>query len=108
MFGLVSKLFAGAKKSSPKPTSRLGVEALEVREVLSTSSGAMHAVAPPAGHLTQEITFYIDANDHLLRENSTALNGGKNTPSNVKLLSAGHDARGGAEVFVTAGDGSFW
>jgi hypothetical protein len=111
MFGFINKLFSAKKNPTTAFKSgnfKLGMEALEIRDVPSAASGAMHTVAPPVGHLTEQISFYIDANNHLLRENSTNLNGGKNTPSNVKLLSAGHDANGGAEVFVTAGDGSFW
>jgi len=111
MFGFINKLFSAKKNPSTAFKSgnfKLGMETLEMREVPSAASGAMHTVAPPPGHLTQQIAFYIDAQTHLLRENSTDLNVGSNTPSNVRLLSAGHDARGGAEVFVTAGDGSFW
>src|SRR5262245_44377905 len=104
MFGFIRKLFTATKKVNLKttfkpPLFKPGMEALEMREVPSAATGAMHTVAPPADHLTQQFAFYIDANTHLLRENSTDLNVGKNTPSNVKLLSAGHDARGGAEVF---------
>jgi hypothetical protein len=110
MFTRIRKLVAGPKASSPKPTSsfRPQFEALESREVQSTATGGMHTVAPPPGHLTQQIEFHIDARSHLLVENGTAINGAPNTPSGVRLLSAGHGARGGADVFVTASDGAMW
>jgi hypothetical protein len=108
MFGLTGKRSSDQKMTSHKPTFKPHLEALEMREVLSASSAAMHAVAPPAGHPTQQNVFYIDQTTHLLKDGSIALNGKANTPSGVQALSAGHDPLGFADVFVTAGDGSFW
>jgi hypothetical protein len=109
MFAAISKLFTGSKKPQPKNSSfKPGFEYLEAREVLSTATGGMHTVAPPAGHVTEQIYFYIDAHTHLLKENSSAINGTAGTPAAVQLLSAGHGAKGEPDVFVTAGDGSFW
>jgi hypothetical protein len=112
MFTRIRKLLAGTTKSGPRPaaTFRPRFEALETREVQSTATGGMHAVpvAPPTGHVIQQLDFYIDARTHLLVENGTAINGGANTPSGVRLLSAGHGARGGADVFATASDGALW
>jgi hypothetical protein len=108
MFGLTRKPFAVNKKPNRTPTFKPQIEALERREVPSASSPAMHAVAPPAGHPTQQNYFYIDEQTHLLKLNSLTLNGTTNTPSGVQSLSAGHDRIGFVDVFVTAGDGSFW
>jgi hypothetical protein len=55
-----------------------------------------------------EADFYIDLNTHLLKVNSNVLNGKPNTPTAVQALSAGHGPDGNADVFVKAGDGSFW
>jgi hypothetical protein len=113
MFGLSRKRFSGQKTSGSKSTFRPQLEALETREVLSTSSAALHAVSSP--HPTDvnqrfggEADFYIDLNTHLLKVNSVVLNGKANTPSAVQSLSAGHGSDGNADVFVKAGDGSFW
>src|SRR5262249_12788327 len=108
MFALTRKLSSNQNKPGRKSTFKPQLEALETREVLSASSAAMHAVAPPAGHPTQQNVFYIDQQTHLLKDNSIVLNGKTNTPSAVQSLSAGHDPLGFADVFVTAGDGSFW
>jgi hypothetical protein len=108
MFGLNSKRFSGHKMRSHKSTFRPQIEALETREVLSTSSSALHAVSPSPSAPFEQNDFYIDLNTHLLNLNSVVLNGKPNTPSAVQSLSAGHGPDGGADVFVTAGDGSFW
>jgi hypothetical protein len=112
MFGLSSKRISGQKKSGSKSTFRPQLEALETREVLSTSSAALHAVSsgPPISIDDRggQSDFYINLSTHLLKLNTQVLNGKPNTPSAVQALSAGHDPDGSPDVFVTAGDGSFW
>jgi len=112
MFRFTRNLFSTdknpASKQKLKTSFRPGLEVMESRYALSTASGAMHTVAPPPGHLSQEIAFCIDAHTHLLMENGVALNGGTGTPAGVTSLSAGRGLQGAPDVFVKAGDGSFW
>jgi hypothetical protein len=110
MLGL-SKLFSNNKS----PTRKAGFkparykprfEALESREVMSTASPAIHAVAD---NFNASVVFYINQQDHSFYEHDvshgTRMLSGPNT---VQSFSAGLDTDGHADVFVKAGDGSFW
>jgi hypothetical protein len=108
MFALITKLLNGTQRRQPRTGTRLALEHLETREVLSTSSGALHAVSPVPGHESQENAFYISAQTQLLVDDTTAINGKANTPVGVKAISAGHDANGFADVFATDSGGSLW
>jgi hypothetical protein len=90
---------------SQRPT-RLGLETLEERKVLSTASANIHAVTDAYGH---SAVFYIDPNNHAFYEvdayHGKRMLSGANT---VQSLTAGVDSHGYADAFVKAGDNSFW
>jgi hypothetical protein len=111
MFTKLTNLFASTKKPARKPalgSFRPSIETLDAREMPSVASGGLHAVAPTPTQPKASDYFYIDQNTHLLKQGAGTINGGAGTPVNVQTLSAGHDAQGHADVFVKAGDGTFW
>jgi hypothetical protein len=111
MFTTIANMLSGRKNRSTKPATRPfrpGLETLDAREVPSAASGGLHAVAPTPGVTHDADYFYIDNVTGLLKEGQLTLNGGAGTPSGIQTLSAGHDALGRPDVFVKAGDNSFW
>jgi hypothetical protein len=105
MFGLnryLSRKYDPVRKQSFKPR----FEALEQREVMSASSPGIHAVAENFG---TSAVFYINEQNHAFYEHD-ALHGTRmlSGPNTVQAFSAGLDTNGRADVFVKAGDGSFW
>jgi hypothetical protein len=111
MFTTIAKMLSSRKNRSMKPAARSfrpSVESLDARELPSAASGALHAVAPTPGITRDADYFYIDRATGLLHEGQLTLNGGAGTPTGIQTLSAGHDALGRPDVFVKAGDNSFW
>jgi hypothetical protein len=105
MFGLTR--FLSRKPNAPRKASyKPRFDALESREVMSTASPAIHAVAD---NFSASAVFYINQTDHAFYEHDvnhgTRMLSGPNT---VQSFSAGLDTDGHADVFVKAGDGSFW
>jgi hypothetical protein len=111
-FGPLPCLTSQARKTLCRP----GVEALEAREVLSTASPAIHAVAGPPRHPLLLQTVFLNAHDHLLYQGNadgeglsgTPLNGQATAPHGVTEFSVGHDVNGSLDVFAKAGDTSLW
>jgi hypothetical protein len=105
MFRL-SQLLSPPRKPSRKSSFKPQFESLEKRDALSASSAAIHAVADAHGN---SAVFYINEQNHAFYEhdpyNGTRMLSGPNT---VQSFSAGLDTNGYADVFVKAGDGSFW
>ena len=86
-------------------SARPSLEGLEERQVLSTSSPAIHAVMDSSGH--SEV-FFINKQNHAFDMHDA---GGVHQLSGaytVQSLSAGVDSAGHADAFVTAGDNSIW
>ena len=96
---------ASSTRKTQRPT-RLGLEALEERKVLSTASANIHAVTDAYGH---SAVFYIDPNNHAFYE-VDAYHGKRMLSGafTVQTFSAGLDANGYADAFVKAGDNSLW
>jgi len=104
MFAFLSKLFGKKKKPTQARAFRPTLDALESREVMSVSSGAIHVVAPPGGPAT---AYYFDSK-HLLAANGHELPQNlHNTPTNIQTFSAGLDGHI-PDVVAKAGDGSLW
>jgi hypothetical protein len=106
MFGFATKKSSAKKTPARRATFRPGLEALEQRDVMSASSSAIHAVADNFGN---SAVFYINQQGHAFYEHDathgTRMLSGAYT---VKSFSAGLDTDGHADVFVIAGDNSFW
>jgi len=105
MFGFTTKMFSTNKKPARKAAFKPQIEGLEKRDALSASSAALHAVTDAQGH---SHVFYLNAQNHRLFEGNVELNGAHNTPKGVQILSAGQDAIGDADVYVTDSKGAFW
>jgi len=105
MFGLMTKMFSTNRKPARKATFRPQIEGLEKRDALSASSASLHAVIDVQGHSN---VFYLNERNHRLFEGTVELNGAHDTPKGVQTLSAGQDAIGDADVFVTDKNGAFW
>jgi hypothetical protein len=107
MFTNIIKLFAARKNCVRRSTARKPlqpvVECLDSRDVPSTSSAAPHAVATP-NHPNQDDVFYIDQVTGALKDGPFVMEHW----ADVTSLSAGHDAVGDVDVFVTIGGNSFW
>ena len=105
-------MFGFSKRTSTKPTStrkatfKPGFEALEKREVMSTASPAIHAVADNFG---SSAVFYINELNHALYEHD-ATHGTRRlaAPNAIVAFSAGLDTDGHADLFATRKNGSFW
>jgi hypothetical protein len=109
MSGLLNKLFGGrsAPKAAPRrPTSRLEVERLDERLLLSATGHVSQVV----DHNGDVVTFSIDRNGVLER----SINGGANQAVDPwgchcdQLVSAGTDAFGNAVAYVKNGYGWLW
>jgi hypothetical protein len=107
MFAFINKLFAGNSKSSLKSSYKPAFDDLESRQLMSVSSAAIHAVAPPTVGAPSTV-FYFDSK-HLLSMNGQELPQNiRNTPVGIQQFSAGRDAIGDVDVFVQASDKSIW
>jgi hypothetical protein len=81
------------------------LESLEDRQVLSTSSPAIHAVMDNFGH--SEV-FFINKQNHAFYEHDSGGTHFLSGATTVKSFSAGVDRTGHADAFVLAGDNSVW
>jgi hypothetical protein len=106
MFGLTRHLSRKHTPVARKRTFKPHFEGLEERAVMSASSPAIHAVAEAPG---TSAVFYINEQNHAFYEHD-ALHGTRmlSGPNTVQQFSAGLDVNGRADVFVKAGDNSFW
>ena len=101
--GTSSRVNASAAR---RPRSfRPSFDNLEERQVLSTSSPAIHAVTDNFGH--SEV-FFINKQDHAFYEHDASGNHMLSGPNTVKSFTAGLDRTGHADAFVFAGDNSVW
>jgi hypothetical protein len=107
---LLRKLMGKSPRVRPSVARRprstqLSFDALEERQVLSTSSTAIHAVTDNFGH--SEVFFINKVNKAFYEHDAsgTHMLSGANT---VKSFSAGIDGSGHADAFIIAGDNSMW
>jgi hypothetical protein len=107
MFEYISKLFT--QKKSPRRAAGFKpmFDDLESRQLMSVSSAAIHAVAPPVPG-GQASVFYFDSKHELALNGEELPQNIKDTPHGITQFSAGLDAIGDVDVFVQASDKSVW
>src|SRR5262245_62152444 len=108
MLQLLNRFRSGRPATATKrpQAARLGLEALEDREVLSTASASMHAVLDARGN---SALFYINPQNQAFYEKD-AYHGVRQLsgPYTVQKFTAGQGAEGYADAYVLGGDGSLY